>query len=100
MERHLMPIRPDSVSVNEYLSGQGIAPHIDSRESGRTITVLSLVSEATMVFSKGEEKKRIELPPRCLLQMRDEARIIWKHAIEPVKHTRYSVVFRCSKDVE
>ena len=99
-ERELMPIRPDSVAVNEYLRGQGIQAHIDSRESGRVITVLSLASSATMIFTNRKEAKKLELPPRCLLQMKDEARTLWKHAIEPVQKTRYSVVFRCSKDIE
>lgn len=100
VNQQLMPIRPDSVSINEYLCGQGIQAHIDSRESGKTITVLSLTGNATMVFSNGNTNKKIDLPPRCLLQMKDESRNIWKHSIEPVKHTRYSVVFRCSKDIE
>jgi len=96
---NLVPFRPDSITINEYLKGQGIAPHVDSKGSGEVISVLSLLSEATMVLTKhGEQPHFIKLPARSLVQMRDEVRWKWSHAIKPVAATRYSIVFRCSKE--
>ena len=89
-----LPIKPNSVSINEYLSGNSIAPHIDSIESGETITILSLLSEATMVFTKNDIKESIVIPSRSLIQLKNEIRYKWKHSILPVKSKRYSIVFR------
>lgn len=94
----LLPVRPDSVSINQYTTGQLIAPHIDSDSSGDIITVLSLLSDATMIFNKPKgDKYKVLLPARSLVQMKDEIRKTWMHSIEPVKSLRYSIVFRCSK---
>lgn len=84
------------VTINEYLPGQGISWHIDSRESGEVITVLSLLSEAKSNFRTTDKAELITLilPPRSLLQMKGEARKIWEHNISPVKSRRYSLVFR------
>lgn len=94
---NLIEEMPDSVSINEYLTGQEISYHIDSKESGKVISVLSLMNKATMLFRKKKEIIRVELPPRCLTQLRGEIRNHWEHAISPVTNTRYSIVFRCSE---
>jgi alkylated DNA repair protein (DNA oxidative demethylase) len=96
VENNLIHRRPDSVSVNEYYKGQIIEPHIDSTSSGPIITVLSLLNEATMTFHHKTTEEKVVLPPRCLIQMKDEIRKNWKHSIDPVPAVRYSVVFRCS----
>jgi alkylated DNA repair dioxygenase AlkB len=97
MERGLLTVRPDSVSVNEYKTGQQISPHIDSVSSGPVISIVSLLSEATMVFRlKANISHKLILPPRSLVQLRDEIRTKWMHSIEPVKNDRYSIVLRCS----
>jgi len=90
----LIAAAPDAVTVNEYLTGQSIHPHIDAPEAGPVITVLSLLSPAIMLFSRGAESFEVELPPRSLVQMRGVIRNVWRHAILPVEATRYSVVFR------
>jgi alkylated DNA repair dioxygenase AlkB len=92
-EQHIAG-QPDAVTVNEYLAGQRIHPHIDAPEAGPVITVLSLLSPAVMVFTCGDAKFEIGLPPRSLVQMRDVIRTDWYHAILPVEATRYSIVFR------
>ncbi len=92
----LLEVRPDSVSVNEYFEGQIIEKHIDSPSSGEIITVLSLMSDATMVFSKEKERFEVQLPARSLVQMQGELRHKWMHEILPVPAKRYSIVFRCS----
>jgi hypothetical protein len=48
--------QPDAVTVNEYLAGQRIHPHIDAPEAGPVITVLSLLSPAVMLFTCGDDK--------------------------------------------
>lgn len=90
--------QPDSITINEYYPGQAIKAHIDPRECGPVITVLSLSTPATMVFTKEDEKPlTVELPPRSLVQMRDSIRYDWRHEIKPVRDLRYSMVFRCSQ---
>lgn len=89
--------RPESVTVNEYKAGQEITAHIDSQLSGDVITILSLLSDATMVFAYQKEKKFVTLPARSLIQMKREIRYDWTHAILPVESLRYSLVFRCSE---
>jgi alkylated DNA repair dioxygenase AlkB len=89
-----LEIKPNSVSINEYLKGNSIAPHIDTKTSGEVISILSLLSDATMVFTKENETFSIKLPIRSLVQMRGEIRYDWKHSVPPVKDTRYSIVFR------
>jgi alkylated DNA repair dioxygenase AlkB len=98
LEDKLVSVLPDSVSINEYLRGQLIAPHIDNVASGRVVTVLSVESPATMIFIRDQDRFSVVLPPRSLVQLHDEIRNDWKHAIEPVASRRYSLVFRCSCD--
>ena len=93
-------VKPDSVSINEYLTGQEITYHIDSKESGSVISVLSLLSPATMLFKNKHKTFNVEVLPRMLSQMSGEIRNLWQHAISPVKDTRYSIVFRCSPQAE
>lgn len=92
---NLVSKKPDSVTINEYLAGQGIPHHIDSSSSGEKITILSLLSSAVMNFKKAQENFDVELPARSLIQMSNELRNEWQHAIKPVFDTRYSIVFRC-----
>jgi alkylated DNA repair dioxygenase AlkB len=86
--------QPDAITVNEYLTGQSIQPHIDSKDAGPVITVLSLLSDATMLFELGAQDFTVELPARCLTQMRGVIRADWQHSILPVNSRRYSIVFR------
>lgn len=90
----LLTIKPNSVSINEYLTGNAIEPHIDSIESGPIITIVSLLSDATMVLANGKEKHEIIVPKQSILQLKDDIRYKWTHAILPVKNKRYSIVFR------
>lgn len=99
VDAKLLDIKPDSVTVNEYLQGQVITPHIDSKSSGAVITVLSLKSEATMVLTKGKCKQSVVLLPRMLLQMKDDIRNKWMHSVDPVKDIRYSIVFRLGTSI-
>lgn len=94
-EQKLVDYKPTSITINEYHIGQGIAPHIDNNQSGDVITILSLLSDAIMVFSKKKENFNVELKSRSLCQMKDNIRYDWNHEIKPVTKKRYSIVFRC-----
>jgi len=104
VEQGLMEKKPDSVTINQYCVGQGITPHVDSITSGPVITILSLLSDATMRFHlKGAKGKTVETiasayPARALVQMKEKIRHLWQHSVDPVKSDRYSIVFRCSPE--
>ena len=94
VEKGLLDAVPTCVTVNQFHKGQIIKPHFDDPKCGPVITVLSLLSTATMRFHKGDETLPVELPPRSLVQMRGDTRSIWQHSIDSVAEERYSVVFR------
>jgi alkylated DNA repair dioxygenase AlkB len=73
---------PDQVIVNEYLPGQGIAPHID-RETcfGEVVASLSLASSVVMDFTRVDQRIGIELPARSVVALRGSARYEWRHGI-------------------
>ena len=74
----------DQAIINEYLPGQGIAPHVDCVPCfADTIASLSLGSTCQMAFTQAEtgDKAILTLPPRSLLILRDDARYKWRHAI-------------------
>lgn len=96
LKENLLEVKPDSITVNEYLKGQEIKPHTDSPASGKVITILSLMSDAKMVFQKSKDFFVLDVPARSLVLMRNEIRNNWNHSISPVDDTRYSIVFRCS----
>jgi len=97
-ESGLLKQKPDSISINEYLVGQEIKPHIDSQSSGDIIVVLSLLSDAEMKFSRKDESFIVEVKSKSLVVMKNDIRYKWMHSILPVKSKRYSIVFRCSKN--
>lgn len=75
---------PDQVIINEYLPGQGIAPHVDCLPCfGDTIASLSLLSATTMVFDHPHtnERRELRLEPGDLLVMKGEWRTKWRHSI-------------------
>jgi alkylated DNA repair dioxygenase AlkB len=100
---------PDQVIVNEYLPGQGIAPHIDCVPCfGGVIASLSLGSDVVMDFGRpeGSEKISHHLPARSLVVMTGPARYHWQHGIAKRKtdvvngqkiprQRRVSLTFRC-----
>lgn len=82
----------EQITVNQYLEGDSIRPHID--KGREIITVLSLLSEAEMRLTLPGQIRRILLQPRSLLQLTGEERYVWEHAVPRVKTERYSIVFR------
>ena len=101
---------PDQVIVNEYISGQGIAPHVDCVPCfDDTILSLTLGSGCNMDFTrlKSTKKQSLYLSSGSLLIMKGEARYDWKHGIPArksdmvngeqriIRGRRVSLTFRC-----
>lgn len=75
---------PDQLTVNEYLPGQGIPPHVDTHSAFLgPIVSLSLQSDIVMEFKKGTIKAEVLVPKRSLLIMTEESRYDWTHGITP-----------------
>jgi alkylated DNA repair dioxygenase AlkB len=77
----------DQMLVNEYLPGQGIAPHRDYAPFGRTVASLSVLSPCVMAFRHRAtgRRERLLLERRSLLVLSDAARYDWEHGITPRK---------------
>ena len=82
------------LTVNQYLPGQGIAPHIDTESCiGPIIPVINLGSGITMAFEKRKSndnddigprvKNHVWLPRRSLLILSGESRYCYSHGIAP-----------------
>ncbi|KAL5011567.1 hypothetical protein ScPMuIL_010118 [Solemya velum] len=78
---------PDQLTINEYHSGQGIPPHVDTPSAFEDgLMSLSLGSQAVMEFHHPDGAHlSVLLPPRSLVIMTGESRYIWSHAITPRK---------------
>ena len=84
----LIPWAPDQLTVNCYLPGQGIPPHVDTHSAFEDpILSLSLWSDVIMEFEKCDKqvKASVLVPRRSLLIMSGEARYFWTHGIIPRK---------------
>lgn len=82
LAQKLLLVRPDQMIVNEYVPGQGIAPHVDNTrlfEDG--IVSLSLGSDIVMDFRKGLEHRQLLLACRSVIVMHGAARFLWSHGI-------------------
>jgi alkylated DNA repair dioxygenase AlkB len=78
--------------VNEYLPGQGISFHIDSRSSfSDTIFSVSLGSPCIMTMRRvgAAEARDVFLEPGDVLIMSGEARHDWQHGITPRKTDKF-----------
>ncbi|NHK26295.1 alpha-ketoglutarate-dependent dioxygenase AlkB [Parvularcula flava] len=77
---------PDQVIVNEYMPGQGIAPHTDCILCfGDTIASVSLLSACEMEFLHPPtgQREALYLEPGSLLVLSGPARYHWRHTIRP-----------------
>lgn len=74
---------PDQIIVNEYLSGQGIAEHIDHSSFGPVVATVSLLESWNMTFcSPQKEKMDVNLERCSLALMIGESRNVWTHEIK------------------
>lgn len=81
-----------SITINEYMPGQGIPWHTDKGKD--PIHIINLVSEANLDFRNKTKIKNFVLPVNSMLRMDGEERIEWEHKVPPVKERRFSIVFR------
>ena len=97
----------DQLTVNDYMPGQGIPPHVDTHSPFQEVFAsLSLKSGTTMHFKDPTNKViDIYLQPRSLLVFSGEARYNWLHSIAlrkvdkvdgllKFRHRRISLTFR------
>jgi alkylated DNA repair dioxygenase AlkB len=93
--------------INEYLPGQGIAPHKDYLNFGSKVACVSLGSDVSLDFYSADrkEKRTVDVPARSLWVIEGAARYEWLHGIAPRLHdkirnerrqraTRVSITFR------
>ena len=88
----LDPQRPfEQAIVNEYLPGQGIAPHIDRDCFGPVVATVSLGSGINMDFVRGAkvENHVLRLEPRSLLLLHGDARVAWRHGIAKRRNDKW-----------
>ncbi|XP_063607827.1 alkylated DNA repair protein alkB homolog 8-like [Penaeus indicus] len=88
VEQGWMPLPPDQLTINRYLPGQGIPPHVDTHRSFTDeILSLSTGGGVMMDFRHGVSDKQqqhtIYLPSRSLCVMAGPARYEWTHGICP-----------------
>ncbi|WP_419854533.1 alpha-ketoglutarate-dependent dioxygenase AlkB [Candidatus Poriferisodalis sp.] len=113
VQRLLDPKQPfEQAIINEYLPGQGIAPHVDRDCFGPVVATVSLGAAINMDFrcdATGEEHGE-RLARRSLLVLRGEARTDWRHSIAKRKsdlwngqqfkrERRVSITFRTIADL-
>jgi alkylated DNA repair dioxygenase AlkB len=87
--------------INEYIPGNGISKHIDSNIFDNIICSLSLHDEYPIIFRNNNIFKRIYLPRKSLLIIKDDARYKWTHEIpsrkkdnNKIRLTRWSLTYR------
>lgn len=99
---------PNQIIINEYMPGQGIAPHLDHKGSfGEIVVSLSLMSGVIMDFQNNETKETISifLHPCSLVILSLDSRYHWTHGIkgavvdnidgcELFRRRRVSITFR------
>lgn len=102
----------DQLIINKYLSGQGIASHIDHTTNfGPVIACLTLGSGVEIQFTRPKhESFKIYTEPNSLYIMSGDARYFWKHGIAQRKNdtvdgkirprgTRISLTFRHAQPI-
>ena len=81
-ENNIYQERPDQLIINEYLPGQGIAPHVDCVPCFKeTIVSISLLSDIIMDFSQRGRKIPQLLHCRSVVVMDNDCRYYWRHGI-------------------
>lgn len=98
VERGLVPKLPDQVIVNEYVGNQGIARHVDSKESFEDgIAMVSMLESWEMVFRERRDKRKLNqmLEQRSVAIIKGDARYLWTHEI-PKRKTEPSTVLKPS----
>jgi alkylated DNA repair dioxygenase AlkB len=87
------PHQLNQVIVNEYLPGQGIAPHVDCVPCfADTVLSISLGSTCVMTLTHPTEGRSVDLllEPGSLLVFSGPARYEWRHGIASRKNDRWN----------
>lgn len=84
----------DNATLCWYSPGAGIPAHIDAPEFGDPILIVSLGSNARMLFRRNGETRELALNHGSLVALEGEFRTEWTHEILPVAQVRYSIVLR------
>jgi alkylated DNA repair protein alkB family protein 8 len=73
----------DQLTVNEYMPGQGIPPHVDSHSPFKeAVAIVSIGSGIVMCFKNPEgDQKHVYLPRRSAYIITGESRYGWYHSI-------------------
>jgi len=90
--KQFFPYIPDQLIVNEYLPGQGIAPHIDCEPCFEdTVVSISLGAHCVMDFTHQIDQQKIPilLEPRSMVVLQGESRYHWTHGIATRKTDLY-----------
>ncbi len=79
---------PNQVIVNEYVSGQGIAPHTDADMNCDTAISISMLSPVIMKFKEitTDAHQEQDLAPRSAVILKEDAFFKWRHYI-PKRHS-------------
>ncbi len=74
---------PEQVIVNEYLSGQGIAAHVDRQSFGPAVATVSLIESWPMMFKNlaSSDEFEVLLEVKSLAVMTKQSRMEWSHEI-------------------
>lgn len=91
VDKHV-PRPLNQLIVNEYLPGQGIAPHVDCVPCfADTVLSISLGSACVMTFTHPTERRSVDvlLEPGGLLVMAGAARYEWRHGIAARKNDKW-----------
>lgn len=86
----------NSITINKYEAEEWIKWHIDKPKTGEIITVLSLLSSATLNFRHKKDHTQtlsVLLLNKSLVQFKDSLRYEWEHSLK-AEELRYSIVFR------
>ena len=89
MQKKIFESPPDQLIVNEYIPGQGIAPHTDRDCFGPVVASLSLGGDCMMqIMPNGKVSQGtfdIVLLRRSLVVFQAKSREVWRHGIAPRK---------------
>lgn len=86
----------NSITINHYQKGDVIDWHIDKSNTGKVISILSLMSDSVLEFREKLNKTKIvtqNMERRSLVQMSDMIRYKWEHRLEATSE-RWSIVYR------
>ncbi len=75
------------VIVNEYIPGEGIAPHIDDiKQFGEWIISITLNGGCIINFTRNDTNIKEYVHRRSAYEMKTDARYKWRHSIDKVKY--------------